>query len=140
MQAALPIRVSDRIADWRAPLQMALQRLFEIKPRLLVLQFGGAVGTLEKFGDKGREVAAHLAIDLKLGLPQKSWHTDRSTIAEFAGWLSLVSGALAKLARTLPCSRKMKFPKSASPERRLVSDAAQAKPGKSGSAGYAGPF
>jgi 3-carboxy-cis,cis-muconate cycloisomerase len=99
MQAALPIRVSDRIADWRAPLQMALQRLFEIKPRLLVLQFGGAVGTLEKFGDKGREVAANLAIDLKLGLPQKSWHSDRSNIAEFASWLSLVTGALGKIGQ-----------------------------------------
>ncbi len=99
MQAALPIRVSDRIGDWSEPVNSASERLGQLKPRLLVLQFGGAVGTLDKLGDKGREVATHLAKDLKLGLPEKSWHNNRGAIAEFAGWLSLLSGALGKIGQ-----------------------------------------
>ncbi len=101
MQAALPILVADRIDDWMAPVVSARASLAELSPRLLVLQFGGAVGTLEKFGDKGREVASHLARDLKLGLPQKSWHSNRSTIAEFASWLSLITGALGKMGQDI---------------------------------------
>lgn len=101
MQAALSIHVSDRISGWSAPIRSARVRLEQVKPRLQVLQFGGAVGTLDKLGDKGREVATHLAKDLKLGLPEKSWHNDRSAIVEFAAWLSLVSGALGKIGQDI---------------------------------------
>jgi len=101
MQAALPIRVADRLAAWRNPLETALQRLTEIETRLLVIQFGGAVGTLDKLAEKGGEVAAFLAKDLKLGLPDRPWHTDRSSIAEFAGWLSMVTGALGKIGQDI---------------------------------------
>jgi 3-carboxy-cis,cis-muconate cycloisomerase len=107
MQAALPISVGNRLATWRAPLAMALDRLAELEPRLLVLQFGGAVGILNGFRDKsgdtakGREVAAFLAKDLKLQLPERPWHTDRSALAEFAGWLSLVTGALGKIGQDI---------------------------------------
>ena len=53
MQAAIPIQAADRIAAWRQPLERHRQRLSEQLSRLLVVQFGGAAGTLEKFGDKG---------------------------------------------------------------------------------------
>jgi 3-carboxy-cis,cis-muconate cycloisomerase len=83
MQAALPITLADRIATWRAPLQRHRDRLAEIRPRLLVLQFGGAVGTRDKLGPKGGAA--------------RPWHSQRDNLAEFAGWLSLVSGSLGKL-------------------------------------------
>ena len=41
-------------------------------PRLLVVQFGGPVGTLDKFGDKGPSVAAALASRLDLAVPEAS--------------------------------------------------------------------
>jgi 3-carboxy-cis,cis-muconate cycloisomerase len=96
MQDALPITVGSRVETWSLPLARHRVRLQELRPRLLVLQFGGAVGTLEKFGARGGAVAKRLAINLGLGLPQRSWHTQRDGLVEFAGWLSLLTGSLGK--------------------------------------------
>lgn len=101
MQEGLPINVADRLRGWQAPLLRHQARLAEIKPRLLVLQFGGAVGTLDKLGGKGAAVAKHLAKELDLGLPEQSWHAQRDNIAEFSGWLSLVTGSLGKMGQDL---------------------------------------
>jgi 3-carboxy-cis,cis-muconate cycloisomerase len=97
MQDALPIAVSDRVASWRAPLLRHVERAEELTPRLLVLQFGGAVGTLDKLGSKGAAVAAAIARRLGLGAPDRAWHTQRDGLAELAGWLSLVTGSLGKV-------------------------------------------
>jgi len=96
MQDALPIHVRDRIAAWRGPLLRDLDRLEELSPRFLVLQFGGAAGTLDKLGDKAHAVATRIAEKLDLSLPDHSWHSQRDNIVELADWLSLVSGSLGK--------------------------------------------
>lgn len=101
MQRALPITVADRVRTWQAPLIRHHLRIEEIRPRLLVLQLGGAVGTLHAFNGKGPEVAAFLAERLKLALPAHSWHVERDSMAEFAGWLSLVTGSLGKMGQDL---------------------------------------
>ena len=95
MQRALPIKAGDRLAAWRAPLRRHLDRLAELSPRLLVLQTGGPVGT-----DRGPWVEA-LARELGLGAPPASWQTARDNLAEFASWLSLVSGGLGKIGQDL---------------------------------------
>jgi 3-carboxy-cis,cis-muconate cycloisomerase len=97
MQDALPITVGDRIAAWRGPFQRHRQRLEELRPRLLAVQFGGAVGTLDKLGGKGREVVRRMAAELGLAVPERSWHTQRDSLAEFAAWLALVTGSLGKI-------------------------------------------
>lgn len=99
MQDALGIKVADRMADWKAPLERHRARLEEIKPRLLVLQYGGAVGTLEKLGEDGPRVVGALAERLGLGVTEKSWHNQRDAIVEFAGWLALVAGSLGKVGQ-----------------------------------------
>ena len=97
MQDALPITVSDKIVTWRGPLARDVARLESLRPRVLVLQFGGAAGTLDKLGAKGPAVAARLAAALDLGLPSHSWHTQRDNLVELASWLALVSGTLGKI-------------------------------------------
>lgn len=98
MQPAIPIHIADRIAAWRAPLQRHQERLSGQSGRLLVVQFGGAAGTLEKLGDKGPAVRAALAAKLGLGdAPQ--WQSQRDALADFAGWLSLVTGSLGKFGQ-----------------------------------------
>jgi len=97
MQEALPISVADRLAIWRLPLERHLQRLGELQPRLIVLQFGGPVGTLDKLGDKGSAVAHRLGAALDLPVPARPWHSQRDSLAELASWLSLVTGSLGKL-------------------------------------------
>lgn len=98
MQAAIPITAGDRIAAWRGPLPRHLARLDALERDLLVLQFGGAAGTLEKLGPQAGAVRAALAERLGLGdAPQ--WHSQRDRIAAFADWLALVAGTLGKLGQ-----------------------------------------
>lgn len=100
MQPAIPIQVSDRVRAWQAPLQRHQLRLTEQSGRLLVVQFGGAAGTLEKLGDKAELVRAALAARLGLAdAPQ--WHSQRDALADFAGWLSLVTGSLGKFGQDM---------------------------------------
>ncbi|TIS53643.1 3-carboxy-cis,cis-muconate cycloisomerase [Mesorhizobium sp.] len=100
MQPAIPIKVADRVASWRAPLERHQQRLTEQSSRLLVVQFGGAAGTLEKLGDKGAAVRAALAA--KLGLSDApQWHSQRDALVDFAGWLSLATGNLGKFGQDI---------------------------------------
>jgi 3-carboxy-cis,cis-muconate cycloisomerase len=99
MQRALPISWADKIESWRTPLSRHRTRLQELTPRLMVVQFGGPVGTLEKLGGKGPGVVAALAQELGLGAPAGPWHTARDNLAEFASWLSLLTGALGKIGQ-----------------------------------------
>ena len=50
MQEALPFTVADKLETWRAPLARHRRRLAEIRPRLLLLQLGGPVGTRAELG------------------------------------------------------------------------------------------
>jgi 3-carboxy-cis,cis-muconate cycloisomerase len=100
-QQALPISFGVKVAGWMAPLLRHAQRLEEISPRLFIVQIGGASGTLAALADKGLAVAHALADDLKLALPETPWHAQRDSLVEFAGWLSLVTGSLAKMAQDI---------------------------------------
>jgi 3-carboxy-cis,cis-muconate cycloisomerase len=74
-------------------------RLDALPPEVLVVQFGGAAGTLEKLGDdKAGPVRAALAAALGLGdAPQ--WQSQRDRIAEMGGWSATTTGALGKLGQ-----------------------------------------
>jgi 3-carboxy-cis,cis-muconate cycloisomerase len=97
MQPAIPISVADRIAAWRRPLERHQERLDAQSGRLLAVQFGGAVGTLDKLGGKAAAVRKGLAGRLGLAdAPQ--WHSQRDAVADFANWLSLVTGSLGKFS------------------------------------------
>lgn len=100
-QQALPITFGLKVAGWIAPLLRHRQRLDELKPRLFCVQFGGASGTLASLGDRGMEVVEVLAQELDLAVPIVPWHTQRDSLAELAGWLSLVCGSLAKMAQDI---------------------------------------
>ena len=127
MQDAVPITVSAKLATWQGPLQRDLTRLEELLPRLMVLQFGGAAGTLDKLGDKARAVSNRLASVLGLGAPSQSWHTQRDNIVELAGWLSLVSGSLGKIGADIGLMGQNR-----------VGDAPQAEPDRRRGAGRPG--
>jgi 3-carboxy-cis,cis-muconate cycloisomerase len=100
-QQALPISFGLKVAAWLAPLVRHGDRLNQITARLLVVQFGGAAGTLAALGDKGLAVIQGLAEELKLATPVMPWHAQRDSFAEFAGWLSLVTGSLGKMAQDI---------------------------------------
>ncbi|MBS7415076.1 3-carboxy-cis,cis-muconate cycloisomerase [Pseudomonas syringae] len=99
LQQATPVTLGMKIAGWLGAVTRHRQRLNEIKPRLLCLQFGGASGSLAALGDQAFSVAEALADELQLALPEQPWHTQRDRLVEFAGLLGLIAGSLGKLGR-----------------------------------------
>ncbi len=101
MQAAIQVPAARKILSWRDPLARHLARLDAAMADVGLLHFGGAAGTLEKLGDKGREVGQRMATRLGLALPERPRHSERDGIAALASWLSLVTGSLGKLGQDL---------------------------------------
>jgi 3-carboxy-cis,cis-muconate cycloisomerase len=101
LQHALPITFGLKAAGWLDAVERHRARIDELKPRLLVLQFGGAAGTLAALGDKGWLVAEALAADLELTLPAMPWHGARDRVVEFGTVLALLTGTLGKMARDI---------------------------------------
>lgn len=101
LQHATPVTLGMKLAGLLGALTRQRQRLAELKPRLLVLQFGGAAGTLAALGEHALPVSDALARELELSLPEQPWHTQRDRLVEFAGWLGLLAGTLGKLGRDL---------------------------------------
>ena len=101
LQQAVPVTFGLKAAGWLDALQRAQQRLARLRQEALVLQFGGAAGTLASLQTQGLQVAQALAEELALPLPAVPWHTARDRIVEIGGALALLTGALGKLARDI---------------------------------------
>jgi 3-carboxy-cis,cis-muconate cycloisomerase len=100
-QHALPITFGYKIAVWLAEVDRHRERLAQIKPRLLVGQFGGAVGTLASVAADGLQIQLGMMHRLGLGVPVISWHTARDNLAEFAALLNLVAATTGKIAHEI---------------------------------------
>lgn len=101
LQHATPVTLGMKIAGWLGAVTRSRQRLRELKPRLLVLQFGGASGTLAALGEQALPIAQALAEELQLILPEQPWHTQRDRVVEFGAVLGLIAGSLGKLGRDI---------------------------------------
>jgi 3-carboxy-cis,cis-muconate cycloisomerase len=98
LQQAIPTTFGFKMAVLLAAFERHRARLAEIRPRVLVGEFGGAVGTLASLGDRGLQVQGALMQELKLGQPLIAWHTARDTFAEVGCFLGLLTGTLGKVA------------------------------------------
>jgi 3-carboxy-cis,cis-muconate cycloisomerase len=98
MQPALPITAGDRIRAWRDPLVRHAERLKLTQSRDIILQFGGAVGTLDKFGEKADGVRREMAERLSL-VEAPQYHSQRDGIVEIASLLSMITGTLGKFGQ-----------------------------------------
>src|SRR5262244_858510 len=98
LQQAVPITFGYKVATYLAGFERHLQRLKELRPRVLVGEFGGAAGTLSSLGNRGLEVQAALMQELGLGQPPIAWHTVRDCIAEVGCFLGVVTGSCGKIA------------------------------------------
>jgi 3-carboxy-cis,cis-muconate cycloisomerase len=101
LQQATPVTLGMKIAGWLGALTRHRQRLQELKPRLLCLQFGGASGSLAALGEQALPVAQALAETLRLSLPEQPWHTQRDRLVEFASLLGMLAGSLGKVGRDI---------------------------------------
>ncbi|KAF1070298.1 adenylosuccinate lyase family protein [Variovorax sp.] len=98
LQQALPVTFGYKVAIWLAMFDRYQHRLAELRPRVAVVEFAGAAGTLASLGDKGFEVQAAMAEELKLGVPATTWHVARDGFAEAVNLLALITGSLGKIA------------------------------------------
>src|SRR5271157_5848066 len=117
LQHALPITFGYKAAIWLAALDRHAIRLGELRPRVLVAQFGGAAGTLASLGE-GAEVVrsrSELARELGLGDPPITWHVARDGIVETVQFLALLGGSLGKIAFDVMLMSATEFGEAAEP-------------------------
>ncbi len=98
LQHALPITFGLKCAVWLAPLIAHVERLDQLRPRVELVELGGAAGTLASLGGEGLAVMAGLAEELALGVPPLPWHVRREGLAEAVSFLGLLCGSLGKFA------------------------------------------
>jgi len=98
LQQAVPLTFGFKTAALLAAMQRHRERLAQLRPRVLVGEFGGAVGTLASLGADGLKVQAELMRELGLGEPEIAWHTVRDRIGEVGCFLGLLTGTLGKIS------------------------------------------
>jgi 3-carboxy-cis,cis-muconate cycloisomerase len=98
LQHALPITFGYKVAVWLLMIRRHRERLLQLKPRVLIGQFGGAAGTLASLGSQGLAVHAALMTELELEAAPVTWHVARDGLTETIQFLALVTGSLGKIA------------------------------------------
>lgn len=74
-----------------------LERLRQIRPRVLASQLGGAAGTLASLCKDGLAVRAAMTKDLGLVEPDITWHVSRDGLTKAVLLCGLVTASLAKV-------------------------------------------
>jgi 3-carboxy-cis,cis-muconate cycloisomerase len=88
------------VAVWGWPVLRAVERVRAMRPRLAV-SLSGAGGTGSMLGPDPGTIRAGLAEALGLADPERSWHAERSLIAELAELSVAVTAAGAKAGEDL---------------------------------------
>lgn len=99
LQAAVPIPFGAKVAVWLSGLSRSRRALHRLRHTQLMLQFGGAAGTLHLLGAAAPAVTHTLAHTLGLQVAPIPWHAQRDCPARFAGEVSILCGVLAKIGR-----------------------------------------
>lgn len=100
LQHALPVTFGYKCAVWLSSFYRHRERLTQLRPRVQMVQYGGAAGTLASLGspDVGLKVRKELASEVGLADPSISWHVSRDGIAETLNLLALIGGSIGKIA------------------------------------------
>ncbi|HKF22311.1 MAG TPA: 3-carboxy-cis,cis-muconate cycloisomerase, partial [Candidatus Angelobacter sp.] len=101
LQSAPPVTFGLKAAGWLGAIHRSRNRLAQGFQETLVLQFGGASGTLAALGSRGIEVGDALAAELGLAYPESPWHAHRDRLAALLCACGVLIGALGKMARDI---------------------------------------
>lgn len=101
LQPAVPTTLGLKVAGWLGALRRDHARLNDAFEQALILQFGGAGGTLAALGDQGIAAGQALAKELSLAYPDAPWHTQRDRLAALMCALGVMVGSLGKMARDI---------------------------------------
>jgi 3-carboxy-cis,cis-muconate cycloisomerase len=108
-QHALPITFGYKVAVWQKEITRHLTRLEQVKKRVLIGQFAGAVGTLASMGSGGLEVQELMFRELGLEVPDIAWHASRDSLAELVCVLGMISATLGKIANEVVTLQKTEY-------------------------------
>lgn len=100
-QHALPITFGYKVAVWTAEIMRYLERLDQLKPRVLTGNLNGAVGTMAYLGEAGPRVQERAMEMLGLNAPEISWQVSRDRIAEVAHFLGMVGATFGKISKEI---------------------------------------
>jgi 3-carboxy-cis,cis-muconate cycloisomerase len=100
-QQALPITFGFKVAGWAAELGRNLERFAQMRKRVLIGQFSGAVGTLAALGKDGDAVQSRLMAELGLINPPITWHTSRDAMADITCTLAICVATIGKIAHEI---------------------------------------
>jgi 3-carboxy-cis,cis-muconate cycloisomerase len=101
LQAAPPVTFGLKAAGWLGAVRRGRERLTDAFADCLLLQFGGASGTLAALGRDGPRIAQALAAELDLACPEAPWHTQRDRLAGLVCACGVLAGSLGKMARDM---------------------------------------
>jgi 3-carboxy-cis,cis-muconate cycloisomerase len=99
LQPAPPVTFGLKAAGWLGAIRRSRQTLNASLAEALVVQFGGASGTLAALGEQGTAVGRELAAELGLAFPDAPWHTQRDRLAALVCACGVITGSLGKMAR-----------------------------------------
>ncbi len=101
LQPAPPVTLGLKAAGWLGAIRRSRERLAAAFADALVVQFGGASGTLAALGGDGLAVGRAIAEELGLGFPDAPWHAHRDRLATLVAACGVLTGCLGKLARDI---------------------------------------
>ena len=101
LQAALPTTFGLKVAGWLGAVRRNHARLHAGFEEAIVVQLGGAAGTLASLGNQGIAVGHALARELGLRYPEAPWHTHRDRLATLMCAFGVMTGSLGKMARDI---------------------------------------
>lgn len=101
LQPAPPVTLGLKAAGWMASIRRGRARLNSALAEALLLQLGGASGTLSALGSRGIQLSELVAGQLGLRVPDAPWHTQRDLLAEVVCACAILSGSLGKMARDI---------------------------------------
>jgi adenylosuccinate lyase len=108
-QPALPMTFGLKVASWLDEIMRQLQRLEEMRERVLVAQLFGGAGTMAAFDSRGPELLERFAARLGLGIPSMGWHVARDRVAEYVSTLAMVAGTLGRAAEEIRTLSRPEF-------------------------------
>ena len=115
LQPATPVTFGLKAAGWLGSVARGLERLREAAAKALVLQYGGAAGTLAVLGERGVEISVALGAELDLPVPEAPWHGHRDRLAELASAATILTLSVGKMARDVSLLAQFEVGEAAEP-------------------------